>query len=69
MAQTNNNDTGSLKVGNLLGELAVGDRIQIEGEAKPRTITFLMGKGDKLHVCAKGSGKFPLGLVEISKVS
>ncbi len=68
MASTINNDTGSLKVGNVLGEWHVGDRIQIEGEAKPRTISYVMGKGEKQHVCTKSFGPFPLGNVEFSRV-
>lgn len=60
----NNNDTGSLLIGSV--EAKVGDTLFIEGEGKGRTITYLMGKGEKQHACCKGSGPFPEGLVTFS---
>lgn len=61
---SNLKDTGSLHVGTSkdLGNLtiAVGDKLQIVGENKVREVTYTMGKGEKLHVCAKGTGPFPL---------
>ena len=61
MAKTNNNDTGSLKVG--VVPCKVGDSIQIEGEKTPRLVTYIMGKGEKCHACCAGTGPFPMGEV------
>jgi hypothetical protein len=66
MKTVQNNDTGSLHVGNV--EISVGSEIQIEGEGKTRKVTYLMGKGEKTHACCKGSGPFPEGLVTFSVV-
>jgi hypothetical protein len=68
MAKIINNDTGSLKVGSSLGKLAVGQKLQLVGEQKVRTITYVMGEGEKQHVCAKGTGPFPIGDVEVELV-
>lgn len=60
----NNNDNGSLNVGNVLPNKvwAKGDKIQIEGEGdKIRTVTFVMGSGEKQHICFKGQGPLPKG--------
>jgi hypothetical protein len=55
------NDDGSLKVGSALPNhtWAKGQKIQLEGEPQPRTISYVMGKGDKTHLCTAGFGKFP----------
>jgi hypothetical protein len=66
MAKVLNNDTGSLKVGKAGENLKVGDKIRISGEDKIRTISYIMGAGEKTHVCTKGFGPFPLGEVEFS---
>lgn len=68
---TNNRDTGSLGVGLVAGtkEWRPGEKIQIEGEANTRTVTWVMGKGEKIHLCAKGTGAFPLGEVRFRIVS
>ena len=58
---TVNNDTGSLKAN---VPASVGDLIQIEGERNPRKITYIMGMGEKQHLCCKGTGPFPIGPVE-----
>lgn len=59
---SNTKDTGSLNVGNSAGrEFKVGEKIQILSEgAKIRTITYVMGKGEKQHLCFKGQGPVPL---------
>ena len=64
-----NNDTGSLKVGTSAGDhiWAAGQKIQVE--TKLYTLTYVMGKGEKCHVCAKGCGPFPLGTVSYSIVN
>lgn len=62
-----NDDTGSLHVGDVA--IQVGDSIQIVGESKSRTVTYLMGKGSKQHACCKGSGPFPSGKVEFSVIA
>jgi len=69
MASTTNNDTGSLKVGAAGAGLKVGDKIQVAGEKAARTITYLMGTGDRLHVCARGTGPFPTGEVSWEQVT
>jgi hypothetical protein len=60
-----NNDTGSLKVGLVAGtkKWQVGDKIKIEGENKVRTTTYVMGSGERTHLCFKGQGPLPLGEV------
>ena len=68
---TTNNDDGSLKVGTSAGtrDWKVGDQIQIQGEGKIRQVTYIMGKGEKCHLCfGKGTklgnqGKVPQGEV------
>jgi hypothetical protein len=59
-----NNDTGSLKVGAAGANLKKGDKIRIAGETADRVISYVMGAGEKTHVCTKGFGPFPLGEVE-----
>lgn len=64
---SNNVDTGSLPVGNQLPEQfrkhglkPQGLQVQLQGEEKPRTISYVMGSEKKgWHLCAKGAGKFP----------
>ena len=65
-----NRDEGSLKVGLTAGDKKwnEGDKIQILGEAKVRTVTFVMGKGDKTCLCFKGQGKVPTGDVQYTLV-
>jgi hypothetical protein len=74
-----NNDTGSLKVGTAAGDKAwkVGDKLKIvggvdgditQGEGKTRAVTYVMGKGEKCHLCFKGQGPLPLGEVVIELV-
>ncbi len=63
MPITVNGDTGSLRVGDDAPNLAVGDRIQIEGEQAPRRVTYLMGNGGKRCACFKGTGLVPTGTV------
>ena len=65
----NNNDTGSLKVGKEGINLKVGDKIRIVGEDKTRTISYIMGKEDRTHICCKGCGPFPIGEVQYEVVS
>lgn len=56
-------DSGSLNVGNSAGrEFKVGEKIQLLSEgSKVRTITYVMGKGEKQHLCFKGQGPVPTG--------
>lgn len=70
MFNTINNDDGSLKVGISAGDISfkVGDRIKLLGEAKVRTVTFVMGKGEKTHLCFKAQGKLPMGEVSYEMV-
>jgi hypothetical protein len=65
MFRTFNNDTGSLKVGLSAGnrQWKIGDKIRIEGEGKVRTVTYVMGSGQRTHLCFKGQGTLPLGEV------
>lgn len=64
MYQTENNDTGSLKVGTSAGEhvWAVGDQLKI-GDRQLK-VTYVMGKGDRCHICCKGGGIMPIGVVK-----
>lgn len=66
----NAKDTGSLNVGTTAGTKSwkEGDKLEILGEGKVRTVTFVMGKGEKTHLCFKGQGKVPLGEVSFSVV-
>lgn len=57
-----NNDTGSLKAPG--ATVAVGDLVQITGEKTPRKVTYIMGAGDRQHLCFRGTGKVPTGPVE-----
>ena len=69
--KTTSNDTGSLKVGTTAGDhvWTKGDRLQILGEAKVRTVTFVMGNpGEKLHLCFKSQGIVPTGELEYTLV-
>lgn len=69
--RTTNNDKGSLKVGLSAGGKvwAIGDKLAIDGEgAKVRTVTFVMGKGEKTHLCFKGQGEVPMGEVEFELI-
>ena len=61
-----NDSNGSLKVGQAGGSHTwdKGDRVEIQG--KVFTITYVMGKGEKLTLCAKGSGPFPLGEIDVT---
>jgi len=71
---TNNNDSGSLKVGLSAGSKVwkVGDKIRILGEDKVRTVTFIMPQNkpqsEKLHLCFKGQGRLPEGEVSYEVV-
>lgn len=67
-----NNDNGSLKVGLSAGTKVwgQGDKIQIEGEGeKIRTVTFVMGSGEKTHLCFAKQGPLPKGAVDYRIVS
>jgi hypothetical protein len=67
-----NNDNGSLKVGVSAGNKiwAKGDKIQIEGEGeKIRTVTFVMGSGEKTHLCFAKQGPVAKGQVDYRIVS
>lgn len=69
--KTNNlRDTGSLHVGVSGGatKWEKGMKIQIAGEPAVRTISYVMGLGEKTHLCCKGTGPMPLGEVEYSLV-
>lgn len=61
-----NNDEGSLKVGISAGDhvWAIGQTIRILGENKTRKVTYMMGEGEKKHLCFKGQGKVEVGEVE-----
>ena len=65
MVQITNNDTGSLKVGLAGAHLKVGDSVQIRGEVSPRCISYIMGAGERTHICCKGTGPMPVGEVEV----
>jgi hypothetical protein len=57
---TKNNDTGSLRTGN--EKLAVGDRIQIEGESRTRHVTYVMGSdANGWHAAFANQGAVPEG--------
>ena len=58
-----NNDTGSLKVGTSAGDYKweVGSEFTI-GD-KNYKVSYIMGKGEKCHLCCKGCGIFPVGSV------
>ncbi|MBF0107021.1 MAG: hypothetical protein HQM16_17060 [Deltaproteobacteria bacterium] len=59
---THNDDTGSLHTG---VKLSVGDVIEIEGENKHRTVTYVMGSDAKgWRACFKGQGALPVGPLE-----
>ena len=66
-----NSDTGSLHAlppGALKPE--IGTQILLEGEEKPRTVTYIMGSATKgWHFCTKGQGKFPVGTVRFCILS
>lgn len=67
MAKTiNAKDPGSLNVGSNPEKIVVGEKIQITGEDKVRTVTYVMGSTAKnnVHLCMKGSGPVPLGEIE-----
>ena len=69
MKTTNAKDAGSLHVGNNPLNIQKGDVIQISGEQKTRTVTYVMGSVAKsnVHLCMKGSGPVPLGEVEYDR--
>jgi hypothetical protein len=67
--KTTNNDTGSLKVGTSAGDHVweVGQKVKI-GE-RTVTITYIMGRGEKTHICFGKQGfRCPEGEVEYSVV-
>lgn len=70
MKTTNAKDPGSLNVGTNPANVVKGDKIQIVGEAAPRTVSYVMGSPEKnnVHLCMKGTGPVPLGEVEYEKV-
>lgn len=59
--ETRNNDTGSLRTGSIC--LNKGDRIQIEGEVKTRTVTHVTGRMGKCHAFTRKQGPFPTGRI------
>lgn len=73
----NPKDNGSLKVGTILPnkKWAVGDKLEIEGEGKIRTVTFVMGTAgdgtatEKTHLCFKGQGAVPRGQISFRVVT
>jgi hypothetical protein len=61
--QVTNNDHGSLLTGDV--QLWTGARIRIRGEAKIRTITFVMGSDrNGWRACFRGQGVVPTGPIE-----
>ena len=68
MFTTENNDTGSLKVGTTAGDHVweVGQSFQIE--EKVYKVSYIMGKEAKMHLCCKGCGPLPVGAVEYQLV-
>lgn len=66
----NNKDAGSLHIGQVesLRAFKEGDKIRVAGENSDRTCTYIMGKGEKLHACFKGTGPFSMGDVEFEVV-
>lgn len=60
---SNPKDTGSLKVGTSAGDhkWVAGQKIRLANENQLRTLTYVMGSGEKTHIVAKGSGPFPTG--------
>lgn len=74
--KTNNNDAGSLFVGQNLEpryqHMGIPEAqlyIQIAGEEKARKVTYVMGSVKKgWHLCCKGTGPFALGEVEFEVV-
>lgn len=57
---TENNDTGSLRTG--AEKLAIGDRVQIEGEPRERHVTYVMGSDAKgWHAVFANQGAVPEG--------
>ncbi len=62
MPTVENDDNGSLVTGSR--RLAVGDRVRIAGEARVRTVTYVMGSERKgWRACFKGQGALPVGTV------
>jgi hypothetical protein len=60
--ETINDDSGSLLTGGL--RLREGDLIQVEGEPKPRRVSYVMGSDrNGWRVCTRGFGAFPYGPV------
>jgi hypothetical protein len=67
-----NNDNGSLKVGLSAGTKVwgKGDKIELSTEpGKVRTVTFVMGQGEKTHLCFAKQGPLPKGQVDYRIVS
>ena len=62
--QTVNNDTGSLRTGDV--RLEVGHKVRIEGETKTRTVTYVAGSPGRFHAYFKHQGAVPLGQVRWS---
>src|SRR5438874_12795892 len=62
MPTTHNNDNGSLYTASL--HLEVGDKVQLSGETRARSVTYVMGSDRKgWRACFKGQGAVPVGPV------
>ena len=64
---TENRDNGSLRTGAIRVE--IGDVIEINGEGKHRTVTYVMGSPGNWHATFKNQGAVPEGQVEWRIVS
>ncbi|WP_242392211.1 DUF429 domain-containing protein [Anaeromyxobacter oryzisoli] len=62
--ETINNDTGSLRTGDV--RLEVGQAVRIEGETKTRIVTYIAGSPGRFHAYFKNQGAVPLGKVRWS---
>lgn len=62
--ETINNDTGSLRTGDV--RLEVGQAVRIEGETKTRIVTHVAGSPGRFHAYFKHQGAVPLGNVRWS---
>lgn len=59
---TQNRDNGSLRTGDI--RLEIGDIIEIRGEEKRRSVTYVMGSSGNWHATFKGQGAVPEGTLE-----
>lgn len=63
-----NRDTGSLHLGKV--NASVGDTVQVKGEQRTRTISYLAPTRDGGKVAYfRGSGPLPLGDVEVELIT